>query len=87
MTSDVFKSVVPDTEALDYCLKAGLDPLFSHNMPLRKCFSGTYDTLNTAGAANKKKGEPYWESFLMMMNYLKLFKVKFLYQWGFIIEL
>jgi len=71
MTSDVFKSVVPDTEALDYCLKAGLDPLFSHNMPLRKCFSGTYDTLNAAGAANKKKGEPYWESFLMMMKYLE----------------
>jgi hypothetical protein len=71
MTSDVFKSVVPDTEALDYCLKAGLDPLFSHNMPLRKCFEGNYLILNSSGTNTKKKGEPYWESFLMMMKYLE----------------
>ena len=71
MTSDVFKSVVPDTEALDYCLKAGLDPLFSHNMPLRKCFEGNYTILNPSGTNAKKKGEPYWESFLMMMKYLE----------------
>lgn len=71
MTSDVFKSVVPDTEALDYCLKAGLDPLFSHNMPLRKCFEGNYSILNPAGTNAKKKGEPYWDSFLMMMKYLE----------------
>jgi hypothetical protein len=70
MTSDVFKSVVPDTEALDYCLTAGLDPLFSHNMPLRKCFQGNYEQMPGYPTA-KKKGEPYWESFLMMMKYLE----------------
>lgn len=64
MTGNVFKSVINDKEALHYCLNAGLDPAFEHNLPLRACIRGDY-------AKDNKPGKSYYESFLILMKYME----------------
>lgn len=71
MTGDVFRSVVNEKEALHYCLNAGLDPAFEHSLPLRACIKGTYEDGRTAGKPANKPGEPFYESFLILMKYME----------------
>lgn len=46
LTSAVFKNIIEDYDAVEYCLKAGLDPNFENNLPVRmSCRVGNLDIL------------------------------------------
>jgi ankyrin repeat protein len=46
LTSTVFKNIMEDTGAVEYCLKAGMDPNFENKLPIRTCCKmGSLDTL------------------------------------------
>jgi hypothetical protein len=62
LTGDVFNQVLGDMEALDYCLRAGLDPNFSASLPFRKVCKGSWK--------NKDEiGEGYFEPFKMLLKF------------------
>jgi hypothetical protein len=69
MNGAIFKRVVNEVEPLQFCLSAGLDPNFGSSLPLRSCFQGTWvDSKN-------KPGESYYDSFLLLMEYIKKTKL------------
>ena len=46
LTSQVFKNIMEDNDAVEYCLKAGMDPNFENSLPIRTCCKqGSLDTL------------------------------------------
>lgn len=46
LTSQVFKNIMEDNGAVEYCLKAGMDPNFENSLPIRTCCKqGGLDTL------------------------------------------
>lgn len=46
LTSQVFKNIMEDNDAVEYCLKAGMDPNFESSLPVRTCCKqGSLDTL------------------------------------------
>lgn len=46
LTSQVFKNIMEDNDAVEYCLKAGMDPNFENSLPVRTCCKqGSLDTL------------------------------------------
>lgn len=49
MTGDVFNNILHDMDALEYCLKAGLDPNFSNSMPFRKVCKGSWKSKDEIG--------------------------------------
>jgi hypothetical protein len=53
--NDVFENIMDDLDALEYCLKAGLDPNYGNSMPFRKILS--------------KKGESNLEAFKLVLKY------------------
>lgn len=62
MTGEVFNNILNDMEALEFCLKAGLDPNFSTSMPFRKVCKGSW--------VNKDDiGESYLEAFKLLVKY------------------
>jgi hypothetical protein len=62
MTGDVFTQVLDDEDALEYCLKAGLDPNFNNFAPFRKVTKGSW--------INKDQiGESYFDAFKMLLKY------------------
>ena len=62
MTGDVFNNIVHDEEALEYCLKAGLDPNFQNSLPFRRVCRGSFK--------NKEDiGEPYLDSLKLLLKY------------------
>ena len=62
LTGDVFNQVLGDMDALEYCLKAGLDPNFSASLPFRKVCKGSWK--------NKDEiGEGYFDPFKMLLRF------------------
>jgi hypothetical protein len=62
MTGDVFTQVLDDEDALEYCLRAGLDPNFNNFAPFRKVTKGSW--------INKDQiGESYFDAFKMLLKY------------------
>jgi hypothetical protein len=61
MVPSVFKNIAHDSEAVEYCLKAGMDPNFNTSMPFRTTLKGTYKGSNDLG-------EPYFDSFIVLLN-------------------
>jgi hypothetical protein len=62
MTGSVYKNILNDVEALDFCLKAGLDPDFDRSMPLRGCCKGSWRSRN-------EPGESYFESLKILLKH------------------
>jgi len=62
MTGDVFNQVMGQPDALDFCLKAGLDPSFNNFLPWRKVTKGTWRSVSDIG-------ESYYDAFLLLLKY------------------
>ena len=62
LTGDVFNQVLGDMEALDYCLRAGLDPNFSASLPFRKVCKGSWKN-------RTEIGEGYFAPFKMLLKF------------------
>ncbi len=52
MQGDVFKNILDDIEAVNFCLKAGMDPNFANNRPFRDIIKGSYVDRNNIGESN-----------------------------------
>ena len=52
LTNEVFMNVKNDLDAVEYCLKAGLDPNFNQNFPIRKACEGSYKSPTDPGEGN-----------------------------------
>lgn len=66
MTSDVFNNIVQDSEALEYCLKKGLDPDFKKYYAIRRVCRGTYE-ISENGTV--EQGEAYLDSLKVLLKY------------------
>jgi hypothetical protein len=62
LNGDVFNNVVSDMDALEYCLKAGLDPNFGGSLPFRKVSKGSYKSKADIGVG-------YNDAFKMLIKY------------------
>ena len=62
MTGDVFNNILHDLDALEYCLKAGLDPDFSNHMPFRRVCKGSWKSKDDIG-------ESYIDAFKLLLKY------------------
>lgn len=62
LTGEVFNNIMHDTEALEYCLKAGLDPNFSNSLPFRRTLKGEYVSIDDMGTSN-------FEEFKILLKY------------------
>ena len=62
LTGDVFNNIVCDEDALEFCLKAGADPNFNSNLPIRKVCKGTWKSLTDIG-------ESYFAGYEMLLKY------------------
>lgn len=62
LTGDVFNHILGDIDALEYCLKAGLDPNFDRSLPFRKVCKGTWKNKTDIG-------EGYFDAFKMLLKY------------------
>lgn len=62
MVPDVFKNISNDPKALEYCLKAGLDPNFSNSLAFRIVIKGTWKNPIDLGIA-------YEDSFKILLKY------------------
>ena len=62
LNGDVFNNVLSDMDALEYCLKAGLDPNFGGSLPFRKVSKGSYRSKADIGVG-------YNDAFIMLLKY------------------
>jgi len=62
LTGDVFNNIVCDEDALEFCLKAGADPNFNSNLPIRKVCKGSWRSLADIG-------ESYFDGYQMLLKY------------------
>ena len=62
LTNDVFNNIVCDKDALEFCLKAGADPNFNTNLPIRKVCKGSWKS-------KTEIGESYYEGYEMLIKY------------------
>jgi len=62
MTGSVFSIVIHDIDALEYCLKAGMDPNFGNFFPARAARTGSYKSRSDIG-------EAYMESYKLLIKY------------------
>jgi hypothetical protein len=62
MTGDVFGNIIDDIDALEYCLKAGLDPNFNASLPIRRACKGSWTGENSIG-------ESYLDEFKLLLKY------------------
>lgn len=62
LNGDVFNNVLSDMGALEYCLKAGLDPNFGGSLPFRKVAKGSYKSKTDIGVG-------YSDAFIMLLKY------------------
>jgi len=62
ITGEVFNNILHDSDALEYCLRAGLDPNFGNSMPFRKVSKGSWRSKNDMG-------ESYFEAFKLLLKY------------------
>jgi len=62
LTGDVFNNIVCDEDALEFCLKAGADPNFNSNLPIRKVAKGTWKSTTEIG-------ESYFDGYKLLLKY------------------
>jgi hypothetical protein len=62
ITGDVFNNILHDMDALEYCLKAGLDPNFNNFLPFRRVCKGNWKTKDDIG-------ESYLGAFKLLVKY------------------
>lgn len=62
ITGDVFNNILHDMDALEYCLKAGLDPNFNNFLPFRRVCKGNWKTRDSIG-------ESYLGAFKLLLKH------------------
>jgi hypothetical protein len=62
LTGEVFNNICNELEAVEYCLKQGLDPNFDNSLPIRRCCKGGWKSKDDIG-------EGYYEVFLLLIKY------------------
>lgn len=62
ITGDVYNNIWNDLDALEYCLKAGLDPNYNSSMPFRRATKGSWRDRNNIGTS-------YFEAFKLLLKY------------------
>ena len=62
LTGEVFNNICNDLEAVEYCLKQGLDPNFDNSLPIRRCCKGGWKTKDDIG-------EGYFDVFQLLVKY------------------
>jgi len=62
MVGQVFENIVNDIDALEYCLKAGLDPDFAQSLPFRKIAKGSWKSRTDTGIG-------FLEPFKLLLKY------------------
>lgn len=62
LTGEVFGNICDDVEAVDYCLKHGLDPDFDNSLPIRRCCRGSWKKDGDIGVG-------YFEVFKLLLKH------------------
>jgi len=62
LTGEVFNNICNDLEAVEYCLKQGLDPNFDNSLPIRRCCKGGWKSKDDIG-------EGYFDVFQLLVKY------------------
>ena len=62
LTGEVFSNICHSTDAVEYCLKQGLDPNFDNSLPIRRCCKGSWKSKDDMG-------EGYFEVFKLLIKY------------------
>lgn len=62
ITSEAFDNIYHDPEAVEYCLKAGIDPNSGRKSFIRKCIKGNWKS-------KEDIGEPYYKSIDLLVKY------------------
>lgn len=62
LTGEVFNNICSNLEAVEYCLKQGLDPNFDNSLPIRRCCRGSYKSVDDIG-------EGYFDVFKLLIKY------------------
>jgi len=62
LTGEVFNGIVDDVGAVEYCLKAGLDPNFNNSLPIRRACKGSWENRD-------KYGIGYIDIFKLLIKY------------------
>jgi hypothetical protein len=62
LTGEVFNNICHDLDAVEYCLKQGLNPNFENLLPVRKCCKGSWKSKDDIG-------ESYFKVFELLVKY------------------
>lgn len=62
LTGEVFNNICNDIEAVEYCLKQGLDPNFDNSLPLRRSAKGSWKSIDDIGSG-------YFDVFKLLVKY------------------
>lgn len=62
LTRSVFNNICHDVEAVEFCLKNGLDPNFDNSLPIRRSCKGSWKSIDDIG-------EGYLETFELLVKY------------------
>ena len=62
LTGEVFNNICDDINAVEYCLKQGLDPNFDNYLPFRRCCKGSWESRSNIG-------EGYFDVMLLLVKY------------------
>lgn len=62
LTGEVFNNICNDLDAVEYCLKQGLDPNFDNSLPFRRSCKGSWKTKDDIG-------EGYFEVMKLLVKY------------------
>ena len=62
LTGEVFNNICNDVNAVEYCLKQGLNPNFDNSLPIRRCCRGGWESID-------KIGEGYLDVFQLLVKY------------------
>jgi ankyrin repeat protein len=62
LTGEVFNNICNDVNAVEYCLKQGLNPNFDNSLPIRRCCRGGWKNIDDIG-------EGYLDVFQLLVKY------------------
>lgn len=62
LTGEVFNNICDDLNAVEYCLKQGLDPNFDSYLPFRRCCKGSWESRSNIG-------EGYFDVMKLLVKY------------------
>jgi hypothetical protein len=62
LTGEVFNNICNDLDAVEYCLKQGLDPNFDNFLPIRRSIKGSWKTKDDIG-------EGYFDVMTLLVKY------------------